>query len=73
MPGYADRHESDPEPSDRRLLARITEDKRLAPDKSAAIAAPTAPGAVYLQAEAQSAVAAINAIRTALTKHGITL
>lgn len=41
--------------------------------KAAAIAAPTAPGAAYAQAEAQSAVAAINAIRTALTNIGITL
>lgn len=41
--------------------------------KLAAIAAPTAPGVVYSQAEAASAVAAINAIRAALTAHGITL
>lgn len=40
--------------------------------KAAAIAAPTAPGAVYQQTEAQSAVAAINAIRAALTNIGIT-
>jgi hypothetical protein len=38
-----------------------------------AIPAPTAPGAAYAQAEAQSAVAAINSIRAALTKAGITL
>lgn len=41
--------------------------------KAAAIAAPTAPGAAYVQAEAASAVAAINAIRTALANIGITL
>lgn len=41
--------------------------------KLAAVAAPTAPGVVYSQAEAASAVAAINAIRAALTAHGITL
>lgn len=41
--------------------------------KLTAIAAPTAPGVVYSQAEAASAVAAINAIRAALTAHGITL
>lgn len=39
---------------------------------TATIAAPTAPGATYSQAEAQSAVAAINAIRAALTAAGIT-
>lgn len=41
--------------------------------KLAAIAAPTAPGVVYAQAEAASARTAINAIRAALTAHGITL
>lgn len=40
--------------------------------KAAAITAPTAPGAAYVQAEAQSAVTAINSIRTALTNIGIT-
>lgn len=40
--------------------------------QAGAIAAPTAPGAAYSQAEAQSAVAAINAIRTALQNIGIT-
>ena len=38
-----------------------------------AIGAPTAPGAVYAQAEAQSAVTAINSIRAALTALGLTL
>lgn len=38
----------------------------------AAIAAPTNPGAAYVQAEAQSAVTAINSIRTALQQIGIT-
>ena len=40
--------------------------------KASAIGAPTAPGAAYVQAEAQSAVTAINSIRTALTNLGIT-
>lgn len=40
---------------------------------AAAVAAPTAPGAAYSQAEAQSAVAAINAMRVALKSAGITL
>ena len=39
--------------------------------RSAAIAAPTAPGTLYAQAEAQSAVTAINEIRTALKNVGI--
>lgn len=37
----------------------------------AAIAAPSAPSAAYVQAEAQSAVTAINSIRTALSQIGI--
>lgn len=37
----------------------------------AAIAAPSAPSAGYVQAEAQSAVTAINSIRTALQQIGI--
>lgn len=41
--------------------------------KAAAIAAPTAPGAAYVQAEATSAKTAIDAIRVALTNIGITL
>lgn len=40
--------------------------------QAAAIAAPNAPGAAYLQADAASAVAAINSIRTALSNFGIT-
>ncbi len=36
------------------------------------IASPTAPGAAYVQAEAASAKAAIDAIRAALTAAGIT-
>lgn len=40
--------------------------------QAAAILAPTNPGAVYSQAEAQSAVAAINSIRSALSNFGIT-
>lgn len=41
--------------------------------RATAIAAPTNPGVGYVQAEAQSAVDAINFIRTALTNIGITL
>lgn len=41
--------------------------------RAAAITAPIAPGVVYAQAEAQSCVAAVNAIRAALTAIGITL
>ena len=41
--------------------------------KAAAIASPTAPGAVYIQAEAASAKTAIDAIRVALTNLGVTL
>lgn len=41
--------------------------------QAAAIATPTAPGAVYLQAEATSAKTAIDNIRTVLTNIGITL
>lgn len=41
--------------------------------RAAAITAPTAPGTIYSQAEAQSAVTAINAIRTALANIGVTL
>jgi hypothetical protein len=37
----------------------------------AAIAAPSAPSAGYVQAEAQSAVTAINSIRTALQQLGV--
>jgi hypothetical protein len=40
---------------------------------AADIPAPTAPGAAYSQAEAQSAVTAINSIRAALDGYGITL
>lgn len=40
--------------------------------KAGAIAAPTAPGAAYVQAEAASAKTAIDAIRVALTNIGIT-
>lgn len=40
--------------------------------QAAAILAPTNPGAVYSQAEAQSAVTAINSIRSALSDFGIT-
>lgn len=40
---------------------------------SAAIASPTAPGAAYAQAEAQSMKTAVDAIRDALTANGITL
>lgn len=40
--------------------------------RAGAISAPTAPGAIYAQAEAASAVAAINSIRTALLNIGIT-
>jgi hypothetical protein len=41
--------------------------------RAAAIAAPTAPSASYVQAEAQSMKTAVDAIRTALTNIGITL
>ena len=40
---------------------------------AAAIAAPTAPGAAYVQAEAQSMKTAVDAIRAALINAGITL
>lgn len=40
--------------------------------RQAAIAAPTAPGGVYAQAEAASAVAKINEIRAVLTAFGLT-
>lgn len=40
--------------------------------RQAAIAAPTAPGAAYVQAEAASAVAAINSIRVVLNNFGLT-
>ena len=40
--------------------------------QASAIGAPSAPGAVYAQGEAQSAVNAINSIRTALQNIGIT-
>lgn len=63
-------HASDPNPSQRKHLHSVVESRR---KPAAAIAAPTAPGSVYVQAEAQSAVAAINAIRTALKDAGITL
>lgn len=43
-----------------------------APPKSAAIAAPIAPGATYDGAVAGSSVAAINAIRTTLRNAGLT-
>lgn len=42
------------------------------PPKSAAVAAPTAPGATYDGAVAASAVAAINAMRTTLRNAGLT-
>ena len=41
--------------------------------RAAAIAAPTAPSASYVQAEAQSMKTAVDAMRTALTNIGITL
>ena len=41
--------------------------------RAAAIAAPTAPSASYVQAEAQSMKTAVDAIRVALTNIGITL
>lgn len=41
--------------------------------RAASVVTPTAPGAAYVQAEAQSAVTAINAIKAALTNIGITL
>ena len=40
--------------------------------QASAISAPTTPGAVYAQSEAQSAVAAINSLRTAVKNIGIT-
>lgn len=40
--------------------------------QAAAISAPSTPGGTYAQAEAQSVVNAINAIRTALANFGIT-
>lgn len=40
--------------------------------RAGAIGAPTSPGAVYSQSEAQSAVTAINSIRSALSNFGIT-
>lgn len=40
--------------------------------QASAIGAPSNPGAAYVQAEAQSAVNAINSIRTALSNIGIT-
>lgn len=40
--------------------------------QASAIGAPTTPSAAYAQSEAQSAVDAINSIRTALTNIGIT-
>ena len=40
--------------------------------QASAISAPTAPGVAYLQAEAASAVTAINSIRTAIKNFGIT-
>ncbi len=40
--------------------------------QASAISAPSNPGAAYVQSEAQSAVNAINSIRTALTNIGIT-
>lgn len=41
--------------------------------QAAAITAPTSPSAAYSQAEAQSAVTAINSIRTVLQNLGFTL
>lgn len=41
--------------------------------RAAAIASPTAPSAVYVQAEAQSTKTAVDAIRVALTNLGLTL
>lgn len=41
--------------------------------RAGAIAAPTAPGAAYVQAEAQSMKTAVDAIRAALTNIGLTL
>lgn len=41
--------------------------------RAGAIAAPTAPGAAYVQAEAQSMKVAVDAIRAALTNIGLTL
>jgi len=40
--------------------------------QASAISAPSAPGAIYSQSEAASAVTAINSIRTALTNIGVT-
>lgn len=40
--------------------------------QASAISAPSTPGAAYVQSEAQSAVNAINSIRTALSNIGIT-
>jgi hypothetical protein len=40
--------------------------------QAVAVSIPTAPGATYVQAEAQSAVNSINAIRNALSNFGIT-
>lgn len=40
--------------------------------QASAIAAPSTPGATYSQSEAQSAVTAINSIRTAIKNFGIT-
>lgn len=42
-------------------------------NRAAAIATPTAPGAAYVQAEAQSMKTAVDAIRVALQNYGITL
>ena len=41
--------------------------------QAAAITSPTAPGAAYVQAEAQSMKTAVDAIRVALKSAGITL
>jgi len=69
---YATRYEDDPEPSERKLLSQLLEDERTRPAQAAAIASPTAPGATYDQAEAQSMKTAVDAIRTVLTANGLT-
>lgn len=56
-------------------LLQLFNDKQFQPKvtPAAAIAAPSAPSALYNQAEAASAVAAINSLRNAIKNAGITL
>jgi hypothetical protein len=54
------------------LVQDVENDAEFAKRGTAVIAAPTAPGATYSQAEAASAKTAIDAIRAALTAAGIT-